>query len=70
MPYIHRNNKGVYYHLRKSEVKLRGEKMQTIYFFTKATAYNPKGIACELPDDREVVENPRNGFLTLRKKNI
>lgn len=67
MPYQHTNNKGITYYLRQQEVTLRGNKPQTIYFFTK-TAEGGKGTPCDLPADREVVENPRNGFLTLKKK--
>jgi hypothetical protein len=46
---------------------LRGGKPQTIYFFTK-TEKNEKGTPCDLPEDREVNENPRNGFLTVSRK--
>lgn len=67
MAYQHTNSKGVTYYLHKSEVTLRGGQPQTIYFFTK-DAEGGKGVACDLPEDREVCENPRNGFLTLRKK--
>ncbi len=65
--YEHTNTKGVTYYLHKQDVKLRGGKLQTIYFFAKK-AKNEKGEPCELPDDRTVQENPRNGFLTLKKK--
>jgi len=68
MAYQHTNSKGVTYYLHKSEVTLRGGKPQTIYFFTKVPK-NDKGVPCELPADRVVNENPRNGFLTLKKKN-
>ncbi len=67
MAYQHTNSKGVTYYLYKSEVTLRGGKPQTIYFFAK-TAKNPKGTPTDLPADREVGENPRNGFLTVKKK--
>ena len=67
MAYQHTNSKGVTYYLHKSEVTLRGGKPQTIYFFTK-TAEGGKVVACDLPEDRVVNENPRNGFLTLKKK--
>lgn len=67
MAYQHTNSKGITYHLRKSDVVLRGGKEQTIYFFTKS-ADGGKGELCDLPDDRQVNENPRNGFLTLSKK--
>ena len=67
MAYKHTNGKGVTYYLRKSDVVLRGGKKQTIYFFTKSED-GGKGTPCDLPDDRQVNENPRNGFLTLSKK--
>lgn len=67
MAYTHTNSKGITYYLHKSEVTLRGGKPQTIYFFTK-TENGGKGTACDLPSDRVVNENPRNGFLTLSKK--
>lgn len=67
MAYSITNSKGITYYLRKSEVTLRGGKPQTIYFFTK-TEDGGKGEPCDLPEDRVVNENPRNGFLTLSKK--
>ena len=67
MAYQHTNSKGVTYYLRQSEVVLRGGKHQTIYFFTK-NAEGGKGTTIDLPADRVVNENPRNGFLTLKKK--
>ncbi len=65
--YEHTNSKGVTYYLHKQDVQLRGGKKQTIYFFAKK-AKNDKGTPTELPEDRTVQENPRNGFLTLKKK--
>lgn len=67
MAYKHTNSKGVTYYLRKSEVTLRGGKPQTIYFFTK-DENSGKGEPCDIPEGRVVVENPRNGFLTLKKQ--
>jgi len=67
MAYQHTNSKGVTYYLHKSEATLRGGKVQTIYFFTKVPK-NAKGTPVDLPGDRVVKENPRNGFLTLAKK--
>ena len=67
MAYEHVNSKGTTYYLRSTEVTLRGGKKQTIYFFTK-TETGGKGTPCDLPSDRQVNENPRNGFLTLSKK--
>lgn len=67
MAYEHTNSKGVKYYLRKTEVTLRGGRTQMIYFFTK-DADGGKGTPCDLPEDRVVNENERNGFLTLKKK--
>ena len=58
--------KGVTYFLHSKEVTLRGGKLQTIYFFAKDT--RPADAIDELPSKYMVVENPRNGFLTLKKK--
>ena len=67
MAYKHTNSKGVTYYLPKTEVTLRGGKPQTIYFFAKVEK-NEKGTPTDLPADRVVKENPRNGFLTVSKK--
>lgn len=68
MAYKYTNSKGVTYYLHKTNVTLRGGKPQTIYFFAKVEK-NPKGEPVdELPEDRVVKENPRNGFITLSKK--
>ena len=65
--YSHTNSKGVTYYLFTSVTKLRGGKEQRIYYFSKSDT-NAKGEPCDLPDDRQVEENPRNGFLVLKKK--
>ena len=67
MAYKHTNSKGITYYLHKTDVTLRGGKTQTIYFFAKVEK-NEKGTPCDLPEDRIVKENPRNGFLTISKK--
>lgn len=68
MAYSQTNSKGVKYYLHKSEVSLRGgSKPQVIYFFAKKEK-NDKGEPCDLPADRIVKENPRNGFLTVSRK--
>ena len=67
MAYSHTNSKGVTYYLHSTEVTLRGGKPQTIFFFAKV-AKNDKGTPVDLPADRVVKENPRNGFLTVSKK--
>lgn len=66
MAYSHTNSKGITYYLHKTDVTLRGGKPQTIYFFAKVEK-NAKGVPTDLPEDREVKENPRNGFLTISK---
>ena len=66
MAYSHTNSKGITYYLHKTDVTLRGGKPQTIYFFAKVEK-NAKGEPPDLPEDREVKENPRNGFLTISK---
>ncbi len=63
MGYKHENSKGVTYYLNSKDVTLRGGKLQTIYYFSK----DDRPEACELPDGKVVTENPRNGFLTVKK---
>lgn len=65
MAYKHTNSKGVTYYLNSKSVTLRGGKTQTIYYFSKDER---RDTATDLPSDRTVEENPRNGFLTLKKK--
>lgn len=65
MTYKHTNSKGVTYYLNSKAVTLRGGKQQTIYYFSKDDRAD---TGTELPDDRTVNENPRNGFLTLKRK--
>ena len=64
MAYSHTNSKGVTYYLNAKDVTLRGGKVQKIYYFSKDQ--RPEGV--ELPGDMEVNENPRNGFLTVKRK--
>lgn len=63
MGYTHTNSKGVKYYLNSKEVTLRGGKKQTIYYFSK----DDRPEACELPEGMTVNENPRNGFLTVKR---
>ena len=63
MAYKHTNSKGVTYYLNSKAVTLRGGKEQTIYYFSKDE--RPEG--CDLPAGMEVNENPRNGFLTVKR---
>lgn len=61
--YSHVNSKGVKYYLNSKNVVLRGGKEQTIYYFSKDE--RPEGTA--LPAGFVVNENPRNGFLTVKR---
>jgi hypothetical protein len=65
MAYKHTNSKGVTYYLNSKNVTLRGGKMQMIYYFSKDER---KDTGTDLPDGMSVNENPRNGFLTLKRK--
>jgi YHS domain-containing protein len=64
MAYKHTNSKGVTYYLNSKNVTLRGGKQQTIYYFSKDE--RPETVN-ELPAGYTVNENPRNGFLTLKR---
>lgn len=61
--YKHTNSKGVTYYLNSKAVVLRGGKEQTIYYFSKDE--RPEGT--DLPAGFTVNENPRNGFLTVKR---
>ena len=63
MGYSHTNSKGVKYYLNSKKVTLRGGKEQTIYYFSKDE--RPEGT--DLPAGYEVGENPKNGFLTVKR---
>lgn len=63
MGYSHTNSKGVKYYLNAKEVTLRGGKKQRILYFSK----DERPEAADLPDGFEVNENPRNGFLTVKR---
>jgi hypothetical protein len=65
MAYKHTNSKGVTYYLNSKAVTLRGGKKQVIYYFSKDE--RPETVN-ELPAGYSVNENPRNGFLTLKRK--
>ncbi|HET7673658.1 MAG TPA: hypothetical protein VFK11_04065 [Candidatus Saccharimonadales bacterium] len=64
MAYKHTNSKGVTYYLNSKDVTLRGGKKQTIYYFSKDERPD---TAAELPSGMSVNENPRNGFLTVKR---
>lgn len=65
MAYKHTNSKGVTYFLNSKLVVLRGGKEQRIYYFSKDE--RPETIDA-VPDGFMVNENPRNGFLTVKRK--
>ena len=65
MAYKHTNSKGVDYYLNSKEVTLRGGKKQVIFFFSKDDR-EETGVS-ELPAGMIVNENPRNGFLTVKR---
>jgi len=62
--YQHVNSKGKTYFLNSKEVTLRGGLKQVIYYFSKDERAD---TAAELPGGTQVIENPRNGFLVLKK---
>lgn len=65
MAYKHTNSKGVTYFLNSKMVVLRGGKEQRIYYFSK----DQRAEAIDaVPDGMMVNENPRNGFLTVKRK--
>lgn len=66
MAYSHTNSKGVKYYLNSKKVTLRGGKEQIIYYFSKDE--RPETVD-KLPDGFVVNENPRNGFLTVKRDN-
>ncbi|MBC7546206.1 hypothetical protein H7171_00495 [Candidatus Saccharibacteria bacterium] len=61
--YKHTNSKGVTYYLNTKTVVLRGGKAQPIFYFSK----DSRPEATDLPAGYEVNENPRNGFLTIKR---
>jgi len=64
MAYKHTNSKGVTYFLNSKAVVLRGGKEQTIYYFSKDE--RPEAVQ-DIPTGFSVNENPRNGFLTVKR---
>lgn len=65
MAYTHQNSKGQTYYLHAKDVTLRGGRQQRIYYFAKDER---SGEAIdEVPAGMKVVENPRNGFLALKR---
>ena len=65
MGYVYKNSKGVDWHLNCKDVTLKGGKTYTIYFFSKDSR---SATACDLPDNKQVVENAANGFPICKNK--
>jgi hypothetical protein len=63
MGYVHTNSRGIQYHLNTKVVTLRGNKEQSIFYFSK----DERPEACDMPEGYIVVENKKSGFLTLKK---
>lgn len=63
--YSHKNSKGKTYYLHKKAVPLRGGKLQEVYFFIDHTRQSD--AVEKLPKFLEIQENPRNGYLSLKR---
>lgn len=63
--YKYTNSNGVDYYLHTKNVTLRGGKVQPIFYFAKDE--RPADALAELPAGYEVIENPRNKFVILKK---
>lgn len=64
MVFAHTNSMGVTYFLNQKTVDLRGRSTQSIYYFSKDR--RPETIE-RLPEGFSVNENPRSGFLSVRR---
>ncbi|MBC7349981.1 MAG: hypothetical protein H5U05_08425 [Candidatus Aminicenantes bacterium] len=64
MPYAFTNTKGITYYLHSREVKLRGGKMQTIYYFAREVR---PGALDSVPAGYQVVETAKTGMPILKK---
>ncbi|MCR4408774.1 MAG: hypothetical protein QHH43_02390 [Candidatus Saccharicenans sp.] len=64
MAYAFTNKKGVTYYLHSREVKLRGGKMQTIYYFAREVR---PGALDNVPAGYTVVETAKTGMPILKK---
>ncbi len=56
---------GKMYYLHSKDVKLRGDRLQTIYYFAGEAKENALD---ELPEGYKVIENKRTGLPMLKKK--
>lgn len=59
------NSKGVTYCLNMKMVSLRAGKLVPIWYFSHE--YRAETAQAKMPDGYVVNENPRNGFLTVRR---
>ena len=68
--YEYVNSRGVTFYLHEQKVIIKGNREQTIHFFAKNIGgRSGKETPIDaVPADYYVVENPRNGFPTLKKK--
>jgi hypothetical protein len=64
MPYQFTNKKGITYYLHSREVRLRGGKLQTIYYFARDVR---PGALDEVPTGYQVVETAKTGMPILKK---
>jgi len=63
MAFSHTNSKSQTYHLHTQEVKLKGGRLQRIYYFSK----DPKG-SIDKPEGFKVLENKRTGLPFLKRE--
>ncbi len=64
MAFGHTNSKGQTYYLHTKEVKLKGGRLQRIYYFSK----DAKGGMDEKPKGYMVMENKRTGLPFLKRE--
>ncbi len=64
MPYQFTNKKGITYYLHSREVKLRGGKLQRIYYFARDIR---DGALDQVPPGYQVVETAKTGMPILKK---
>lgn len=65
-PFEYTNSQGVTYYLNMKRVSLRAGRMVPIYFFSRDI--RPDTAVSKLPSHFTVQENPRNGFLAVKRK--
>lgn len=65
MAYSYTNSQGKQYFLNTKEVQLNAKTLVSIYYFSKDE--RPE-TACDLPDDRIVVENAVTGLPLVKKR--